>query len=492
MRRVIVFSAVAALLLGSAISHACPGTIFSHKGRVVIPDSSIERPEDVGYRMHTNTRVFVPANRAKWGAEPSGLALPDVAGLTPAGPPFTGYAFETPASLACLYGLVTAVAGCNPEHFQNQSHRWHQGHRDRRCLRLSDRDGGSERLFDTVRFTQGDRDDLQVVFAGGTGGCAGTDPGNNPGWEGEQALDIDMAHAMSPNAKIFLVEAASNSLTDLLVAEDCATKLVAAAGGKGNPAGCGCSTLSVLVTDAFMKAVEDNAPWELFFGGPDGAKTTWKVLSARELWDKINAGDLRLRRARLPRSTASTVATIFWYCENIAATNPRGEHSLPPYGACLLGSINLASLVEDPFTAEARLDLDRLRRLVPDCVRMMDNVIDISLFPLPQQKEEASQKRRIGLGVTGLADALIMCGLRYGSTAAVAATESWLATIQRDAYLASTALAEEKGPFPLFDRDRYLAGETVAGLDEAVRAKIAQSGIRNALITSVAIARHGR
>jgi len=146
----------------------------------------------------------------------------------------------------------------------------------------------------------------------------------------------------------------------------------------------------------------------------------------------------------------------------------------------------LASLVEDPFTANARLDLERLRRLVPDCVHMMDNVIDISRFPLPQQEEEASQKRRIGLGVTGLADALIMCGLRYGSAAAVAATESWLAAIQREAYLASTMLAAEKGPFPLYDRDRYLAGETVAGLDEEVRARIARDGIRNALLTSVA------
>src|SRR5207253_3714228 len=175
-----------------------------------------------------------------------------------------------------------------------------------------------------------------------------------------------------------------------------------------------------------------------------------------------------------------------WYCEQITATNPCGEQPLPPYGACLLGSINLAALVEAPFSPEARLDLNRLRRLVPDCVRMMDNVVDISHFPLPQQKEQAHQKRRIGLGVTGLADALILCGLRYGSSAAVAATQSWLAAIEREAYLASASLAEEKGPFPLFDRDRYLAGETAAALDEEVRARVAQDGIRNALLTSVA------
>ena len=244
--------------------------------------------------------------------------------------------------------------------------------------------------------------------------------------------------------------------------------------------------LSVLVTDAFMKAVEDDAPWELFFGGPDGTKTTWKVLPARELWDKIMRATYAYAEPGVIFIDRINQRNNLWYCEQISATNPCGEQPLPPYGACLLGSINLASLVESPFAPDARLDLERLRRLVPDCVRMMDNVIDISRFPLPQQKEEASQKRRIGLGVTGLADALIMCGLRYGSTAAVAATESWLATIQREAYLASTALAAEKGPFPLFDRDRYLAGETVAGLDEEVRARIAQNGIRNALLTSVA------
>jgi ribonucleoside-diphosphate reductase alpha chain len=244
--------------------------------------------------------------------------------------------------------------------------------------------------------------------------------------------------------------------------------------------------LSVLVSDEFMKAVEDDAPWELFFRGLDGAKTTWKVQPARGLWDKIMRATYAYAEPGVIFIDRINQRNNLRYCEQIAATNPCGEQPLPPYGACLLGSINLASLVEDPFTANAGLDLERLRRLVPDCIRMMDNVIDISRFPLPQQGEEASQKRRIGLGVTGLADALIMCGLRYGSAAAVAATESWLAAIQREAYLASTTLAVEKGPFPLYDRDRYLAGETVAGLDEEVRARIAQDGIRNALLTSVA------
>src|ERR1700726_640505 len=203
--------------------------------------------------------------------------------------------------------------------------------------------------------------------------------------------------------------------------------------------------LSVLVTDALMKAVEENAPWELSFGGPDGARTTWKVLPARELWDKIMRATYAYAEPGVIFIDRINRRNNLYYCEEITATNPCGEQPLPPYGACLLGSINLARLVEHPFSPEAQLDLDRLRRLVPDCVRMMDNVVDISQFPLPQQQEEARQKRRIGLGVTGLADALILCGLRYGSPAAVAATESWLGTIQREAYIASCALAAEKG-----------------------------------------------
>jgi ribonucleoside-diphosphate reductase alpha chain len=159
---------------------------------------------------------------------------------------------------------------------------------------------------------------------------------------------------------------------------------------------------------------------------------------------------------------------------------------LPPYGACLLGSINLASLVVDPFEKTAHLDLEALDRLVPLAVRMMDNVVDVSRFPLDQQLAEAKAKRRIGLGVTGLADALIMCGVRYGAAPAVALTESWMKAIERAAYLASAALAAEKGAFPLFDRDKFLAGETVRGLDENVRAAIATHGIRNALLTSIA------
>ena len=163
-----------------------------------------------------------------------------------------------------------------------------------------------------------------------------------------------------------------------------------------------------------------------------------------------------------------------------------GEQPLPPYGTCLLGSVNLARLVTEPFAETARLESGALQRLVSVAVRMLDNVIDVSRFPLPEHEHEARSKRRIGLGVTGLADALIMCRARYGGGDAVALTETWMKTIRRAAYLASTELAAEKGPFPLFETDKYLAGDTVSGLDEEVRGAIAERGIRNALLTSIA------
>src|SRR5712691_6617739 len=239
--------------------------------------------------------------------------------------------------------------------------------------------------------------------------------------------------------------------------------------------------LSVLATDAFMQAVAEDAPWELHFGG-----TVAKVLPARELWDKIMRATYAYAEPGVIFIDRINRRNNLWYCEQIQATNPCGEQPLPPYGACLLGSLNLARFVEQPFAPQARLDTGRLAALVPDVVRLMDNIIDISRFPLPEQQHEAEQKRRIGLGVTGLADALIMCGLRYGASDAVAATEEWLGTIQRAAYLASAALAAEKGAFPLFDRDKYLAGETVARLDADVREAVAKHGIRNSLLTSVA------
>ena len=163
-----------------------------------------------------------------------------------------------------------------------------------------------------------------------------------------------------------------------------------------------------------------------------------------------------------------------------------GEQPLPPYGACLLGSVNLARLVRDPFTEAAALNTEALDELVRVAVRMMDNVVDASRFPLEAQRQEALAKRRIGLGVTGLADALLMLGLRYGSEDAAKQTEAWMRAIARSAYLASVDLAKEKGPFPLFDAEPFLASGAMMQMDADVREAIRTHGIRNALLTSIA------
>ena len=174
------------------------------------------------------------------------------------------------------------------------------------------------------------------------------------------------------------------------------------------------------------------------------------------------------------------------YCETIHSTNPCGEQPLPPYGACLLGSINLARLVRAPFTADAHINPDELANLAGVAVRMLDNTIDVSGFPLEEQRHEAQAKRRIGLGMTGLANALMMVGLRYGSPEAAKWAGNWAGWIKRGAYEASARLAEEKGAFPLCDRDAFLEAEIPRSLDTNVRKLIAKHGIRNGLLTSVA------
>jgi len=239
--------------------------------------------------------------------------------------------------------------------------------------------------------------------------------------------------------------------------------------------------LSVLVTDAFMAAVKADAPWDLVFAGK-----VYRTVPARDLWNRIMRATYDYAEPGVIFIDRINAMNNLHYAETIAATNPCGEQPLPPYGACLLGSVNLARLVNDPFGPKAALDLAALDELVRTAVRMMDNVVDESRFPLPEQAAEAQAKRRIGLGVTGLADALLMTGLRYGSDEAVAATEGWMHAIARSAYLASVDLAREKGAFPLFEAEGFLSSGNMARMDADVRDAVRAHGIRNALLTSVA------
>ncbi len=239
--------------------------------------------------------------------------------------------------------------------------------------------------------------------------------------------------------------------------------------------------MSVLVTDPFMDAVKAGKSWDLVFDGK-----VYQTGEARDLWNKIMQSTYDFAEPGVIFIDRINSMNNLAYCEDIAATNPCGEQPLPPYGACLLGSVNLARLIKDPFEEAAGLDIGELEELVATAVRMMDNTVEASRFPLEAQAREAQAKRRIGLGVTGLADALLMTGLRYGSDEAARQTEHWLHAIARAAYQASVQLAREKGAFPLFEADAYLASCNMQQMDDDVRAEIAEHGIRNALLTSIA------
>ncbi len=250
---------------------------------------------------------------------------------------------------------------------------------------------------------------------------------------------------------------------------------------KSDPARLRMFNMSVLITDPFMEAVKADGSWDLVFGGK-----VYRTVQARDLWDTIMQATYSYAEPGVIFIDRINAANNLNYCETIAATNPCGEQPLPPYGACLLGSINLARLVENPFDDAAQLDEGALQELVATAVRMMDNVVDVSNFPLDAQAAEAQAKRRIGLGVTGLADALLMVGLRYGSDEAAVQTEAWLKAIARASYLASVDLAKEKGAFPLFDAEAYLSSGNMMQMDDDVREAIRTHGIRNALLTSIA------
>lgn len=237
---------------------------------------------------------------------------------------------------------------------------------------------------------------------------------------------------------------------------------------------------SVLVTDAFLEALQADAEWPLVFNGE-----VFRTVRAADLWTRLMTATYAYAEPGVIFVDRVNARNNLAACETISASNPCGEQMLPPYGACLLGSINLARLVATPFAEGATLDEERLAELTHIAIRFLDDVIDVSRFPLEAQANEARAKRRLGLGVTGLADALIFCGLRYGTEEAAEATRRWLGIIKREAYRASALLAAEKGPYPAYDPD-VLTRPNLLDLDEATRALIAEHGLRNGCLTSIA------
>lgn len=240
--------------------------------------------------------------------------------------------------------------------------------------------------------------------------------------------------------------------------------------------------ISVLVTDEFMEAVKEDADFDLRFEGrvyeTVRARSLWETI-LRATWDWAEPGVIFIDRVNQMNN--------LYYCENISATNPCGEQPLPEYGACLLGSFNLTKYVD--FTAtdqEVFFDFDQLQHDIPHVVRAMDNVIDETTYPLPEQKAEAKNKRRMGLGVTGLGNVLGALGIVYGSKEAQEFTKGLMKFLANNCYKSSASLAAEKGPFPLYDAEKYLNGEFIKRLDEGTQEAIATCGIRNSHLISIA------
>ncbi|NOZ67918.1 MAG: adenosylcobalamin-dependent ribonucleoside-diphosphate reductase, partial [Deferribacteres bacterium] len=238
--------------------------------------------------------------------------------------------------------------------------------------------------------------------------------------------------------------------------------------------------LSVLITDRFMEAVKNNGEWRLVFGGK-----VYKTVSARALWDQILAHAYDYAEPGVLFIDRINRLNNLYYCEEIHATNPCGEQPLPPNGACNLGSINLTRFVRSPFQ-NPEFDYDLFHKTIKTAVRFLDNVVDVARLPLKEQRDEVVSKRRVGLGITGLADMLWMMGIQYGSAEALVFCDD-LARLMRDtAYRTSVELAQEKGCFPLFDPKKYLAGEFVRDLPADIRNDMQKYGVRNSHLLSIA------
>lgn len=239
--------------------------------------------------------------------------------------------------------------------------------------------------------------------------------------------------------------------------------------------------VSVAITDKFMECVASGEPFPLTFEG-----RTYREVDARALWDAIMRGTWDWAEPGVLFIDAINRMNNLWYCETIAATNPCGEQPLPPYGACLLGSFNLVKYIYKDGAGRFAFDWDQYREDIPQVVRAMDNVVDRAIYPLPQQKQEAKDKRRMGLGITGLANAAEALGHEYGSPAFLAFEAEVLDTLRDESYLASAHIAKVKGSFPKFDKDKYLQGQFIKTLREDVQDAIAKYGIRNSHLTSIA------